>query len=50
MAKKNDDWLITHYVTAEPIKKDDELGFGAGVAVAVVIFIILAIIGSFAGH
>ena len=47
MARKDDEWLVTHLITAEKIKKDDELGFGGGVAVAVVIFIILAIIGSF---
>jgi hypothetical protein len=51
MAKKADDWLITHIVTAEPIKpKKEEWGIVEYFGLAVVIFIVLAVIGSFGGH
>jgi hypothetical protein len=49
MAKKNDEWLVTHYVSAErlPPKEDEGLGFFGWVCVIVVA---LMIIGAFCGH
>jgi hypothetical protein len=37
MARKPDDWLITHVVTAEPIKPKEEEGLGFFVWVCIII-------------
>jgi hypothetical protein len=50
MAKKDDEWLVTHVWTAEKIEpKKEEWGVGEYIAGAFVLFIILAILGSL-GH
>jgi hypothetical protein len=51
MAKKDEEWLVTHLVTAEriPPNNDDEWGFWDYVGVGVVIVVVLAIIHACAG-
>jgi hypothetical protein len=51
MARKNDEWLVTHLITAEKIeRKDEEWGVAEYFGAAVVIFIVLAILGALSGH
>ena len=50
MARKDDEWLVTHLITAEKIKKDDELTFGDVVGLVFGAIIVLAVIGAIFGH
>jgi hypothetical protein len=48
MAKKDDEWLVTHIVTAEKIEpKKEEWGVAESIGAAILIFIVLAALGAF---